>query len=240
MLNTEPISRTGDLMSQLRILLADDHEVVRKGLRSLLNAHDGWKVVGEASDGSDAVEKAQELKPDIVIMDITMPKLTGLEAARRILHDAPGTGLLFFTMHNSEQMVNEALSAGAQGYVLKSDAGRDLVMAIEALPQRKTFISPKLASLVSSGDDRGRLKAVDARRVAKKSVAKTPDQVLTSREREVLQLLAEGKNSKEVATSLDITVKTVETHRSNLMTKLNLHSLAGLVRYAIRNNMVAP
>ncbi|MGH9343946.1 MAG: response regulator, partial [Terriglobia bacterium] len=212
-------------MCELRILLADDHEVVRKGLRSLLNAHNGWKVIGEASDGRDAVEKAQELKPDIVIMDITMPKLTGLEAARRILQDVPETGLLFFTMHNSEQMVHEALSTGARGYVLKSDSSNDLVKAIESLPQRKMYVSPKLAPLVSSGGPRGRTKA---------SVAKAPDQVLTSREREVLQLLAEGKNSKEVATALGITVKTVETHRSNLMAKLDLHSLPSLVLYAIR------
>ncbi|MGH9351158.1 MAG: response regulator [Terriglobia bacterium] len=218
-------------MSELRILLADDHEVVRKGLRSLLNAHYGWKVVGEASDGRDAVEKAQQLKPDVVIMDITMPKLTGLEAARRILQDVPETGLLFFTMHNSEQMVHEALSTGARGYVLKSDASSDLVTAIESLPQRKAFVSPKLAPLVSGSGSRGR---------SKESIAKTPDQVLTSREREVLLLLAEGKNSKEVATALGITLKTVETHRSNLMAKLDLHSLPSLVLYAIRNKIVEP
>ncbi|MGH9378614.1 MAG: response regulator [Terriglobia bacterium] len=218
-------------MGELRILLADDHEVVRKGLRALLSAHSGWKVVGEASDGREAIEKTQQLKPDVVIMDITMRELTGLEAARRILQDAPGTGLLFFTMHNSEQMVHEALSTGAQGYVLKSDTSSDLVAAIEALPQHKTFLSPKLTPLVSRGKSRGRLKT---------NVAKTPDQVLTPREREVLQLLAEGKNSKEVATALNITLKTIETHRSNLMAKLDLHSLPSLVLYAIRNKIVEP
>lgn len=224
-------------MSGLRILLADDHEVVRKGVKSLLSAHNGWEVVGEASDGRDAVEKAQELKPDVVVMDITMPKLTGLEAARRILSDMPGTGVVFFTMYSSEQMVSEALKTGAQGYILKSDAGHDLVVAIEALPQHKTFVSPGLAPLVSIGGVQGRLKIKSG---AGRKTAKTPDQLLTSREREVLQLLAEGKSSKGAATALNITVKTVETHRSNLMTKLDVHSLADLVRYAIRNHIVEP
>lgn|SRR5487761_96225 len=218
-------------VTELRILLADDHEVVRKGLRALLDAHSGWKVIGEASDGREAVEKVAQLKPDIVIMDITMPELTGLEAAKRILADVPGTELLFFTMHNSEQMVHEALGTGAHGYVLKSDASTDLVAAIEALPRHKVFLSPKLAPLVSDGHPKDGLKS---------KVAKSPAQVLTSREREVLQLLAEGKSSKEVAGDLNITLKTVETHRANLMAKLDLHSLPSLVRYAIRNKMVQP
>ncbi|MGH9355464.1 MAG: response regulator [Terriglobia bacterium] len=218
-------------MAELRILLADDHEVVRKGLRALLDSHSGWKVVGEASDGREAVDKATDLKPDVVIMDITMPGLTGLEAAKKILADIPGTELLFFTMHSSEQMVHEALGTGAHGYVLKSDASTDLVAAIESLPRHKIFLSPRVAPLVSDGRSKSG---------SKSGIAKAPVQVLTAREREVLQLLAEGKSSKEVASALDITLKTVETHRANLMAKLDIHSLPALVRYAVRNKMVQP
>lgn len=224
-------------MDGLRILLADDHEVVRKGVKSLLSTHNGWEVVGEALDGRDAIDKARELKPDVVVMDVTMPKLTGLEAARRILTDIPGIGVVFFTMHSSEQMVSEALQTGAQGYILKSDPGRDLIRAIESLPQRKAFLSSGVAPLVSVHVP-GRTKKKGAPEIGR--TANTPEQSLTLREREVLQLLAEGNNSKDVATALNITVKTVETHRSNLMAKLDLHSLADLVRYAIRNNIVEP
>ncbi len=219
------------MATELRILLADDHEVARKGVKALLDAHPGWQVVGEASDGREAVEHARELRPDVVIMDITMPGLTGMEAAKRILIEFPDTKLLFFTMHNSEQMVHEALGAGAHGYVLKSDAGADLVSAIQGLTRQKIFISPRLAPLISNEY----LKAHP-----RPNVAKIPSEVLTRREREVLQLLAEGKSSKEVAVALDITLKTVETHRANLMAKLDLHSLASLVRYAVRNKMVQP
>ncbi|MGH9360144.1 MAG: response regulator [Terriglobia bacterium] len=218
-------------MAELKILLADDHEVARKGLRALLGAHPGWTIVGEASDGREALEKVRRLAPDVVVIDITMPELTGLEAGKRILAEFPGTKLLFFTMHSSEQMVHEALGTGAHGYVLKSDAGSDLLAAIEGLGRRKIFISPRLAPLISNEY----LKAHP-----RPNTAKTPSEILTAREREVLQLLAEGKSSKQVAAALDITLKTVETHRANLMAKLDLHSLASLVRYAIRNKMVQP
>ncbi|MGH9447412.1 MAG: response regulator, partial [Terriglobia bacterium] len=137
-------------MAQLKILLADDHEVVRKGLRAFLESHAGWKVVDEASDGREAVEKARQLRPEVVVLDITLPQLTGLEAARKILAESPGMRLVFFTMHNSEQMVYEALNTGAQGYVLKSDSSSDLVSAIEATSRRQVYLSPKLAPLMSA------------------------------------------------------------------------------------------
>jgi DNA-binding NarL/FixJ family response regulator len=219
------------VVSELRILIADDHEVVRKGLKSLLGSQPGWQVVGEASDGPQTVEKVHQLGPDVVVLDITMPHLSGLEVARRVLAESPNTKLVFFTMHGSEQMVYEALNAGVHGYVLKSDAGNDLVHAVEStqLPHR-FFVSPRLEPLISQ----------EYLKNGKKTVAKVPGEVLTPREREVLQLLAEGKNSKDVATTLGITLKTVETHRANLMAKLDLHSLPGLVRYAIRNKIVMP
>jgi DNA-binding NarL/FixJ family response regulator len=220
------------LASELKILVADDHEVVRKGVRALLDGQPGWRVVGEACDGRQAIEKVQQLNPDVVVLDITMPQLSGLEVARRILADSPKTKLVFFTMHGSEQMVYEALTAGVHGYVLKSDAGNDLVHAVESTQvQHKFFVSPRLEPLISHEYFKNGRKA---------TVAKVPNEVLTPREREVLQLLAEGKNSKDVAGVLGITLKTVETHRANLMAKLDLHSLPGLVRYAIRNKIVMP
>ncbi len=218
-------------VSELTILLADDHEVVRRGLKAFLNSHAGWRVVDEASDGREAIEKTRKVRPEVVVLDITLPELTGLEVARRILAELPETRLVFFTMHNSEQMVYEALNTGAQGYVLKSDSSSDLVSAIEASSRRQIFVSSKLAPLMSPDFLKGGPKA---------RVAKVPTEVLTPREREVLQLLAEGKNSKDASAILGITLKTVETHRANLMAKLDLHSLSSLVRYAIRNKLVQP
>ncbi len=218
-------------MAELTILLADDHEVVRRGLKAFLNSHAGWRVVDEASDGREAIEKTRKVRPEVVVLDITLPELTGLEVARRILAELPETRLVFFTMHNSEQMVYEALNTGAQGYVLKSDSSSDLVSAIEASSRRQIFVSSKLAPLMSPDFLKGGPKA---------RVAKVPTEVLTPREREVLQLLAEGKNSKDASAILGITLKTVETHRANLMAKLDLHSLSSLVRYAIRNKLVQP
>jgi DNA-binding NarL/FixJ family response regulator len=219
-------------VSELKIMVVDDHEVVRRGLKALFDSQPGWEVIGEASDGPQAVERVRQLSPDVVVLDITMPQLSGLEVARRILADAPKTKLVFFTMHNSEQMVYEALNAGVHGYVLKSDSSVDLVHAVEStqLP-KKFFVSPKLEPLISKDYSKGGRKS---------AIAKVPGEVLTAREREVLQLLAEGKNSKDVAVALGITLKTVETHRANLMAKLDLHSLPSLVRYAIRNKIVMP
>jgi DNA-binding NarL/FixJ family response regulator len=218
-------------VSELKIMVVDDHEVVRRGLKALLDSQPGWEVIGEASDGRQALEKVHQLSPDVVVLDITMPYLSGLEVARRILADAPKTKLVFFTMHNSEQMVYEALNAGVHGYVLKSDSSTDLVHAVESTQlHHKFFVSPKLEPLISKDYSKG----------GRKAVAKVPGEILTPREREVLQLLAEGKNSKDVAVALGITLKTVETHRANLMAKLDLHSLPSLVRYAIRNKIVMP
>ncbi|MDE3138066.1 MAG: response regulator transcription factor [Acidobacteriota bacterium] len=211
-------------------MLADDHEVVRRGLRALLQAKPSWEICGEAATGREAVEKAKALKPDVVVLDITMPELNGLEAARRILRASPRTQVLILTMHDSDEVVHEVLEAGARGYVLKSDAGRDLVAAVEALGEGRPFFTPRVAELVLSGYLHG------GGEPANRTM---PRSRLTSRERELLQLLAEGKSNKEAATALSISVKTVETHRANIMRKLNLHSIGELVYYAVRNRIIS-
>ena len=214
-------------MSAFRILIADDHEIVRHGIRTLIAEHPGWEVCGEAVDGRDAVEKARALRPDLALLDVGMPNLNGLDAARQILAFAPRTRVLILTMHESEEVVREVLEVGARGFLLKSDAARDLVSAVEALQRRTTFFTSSVAEMVLNGYlNRG----IDERKPLKDR--------LTPREREVVQLLAEGKSSKEVAVALDLSVKTAETHRTNLMRKLDLHSVADLVRYAVRNNIV--
>src|SRR5579864_1631471 len=212
----------------LRILIADDHEVARHGIRSLLESHPGWEVCAEAKDGREAVEYANRLKPDLILLDIGMPNLNGLDAARQILAVAPETNILIVTMHDTEQVVREVLSAGARGFLLKSDAGRDLIAAVEALQHHRTFFTTKVAQMVMDG-----YLHPDAK--AEHSSSKP---VLTPREREVIQLLAEGKTSKEVAVALNLSVKTAETHRTNLMRKLDLHSVADLTLYAVRNGIV--
>lgn len=221
-----PVAR-GEKMNTFRILVADDHEIVRHGIKTLLEQHAGWEVSGEAKDGREAVELSRALKPDLVLLDIGMPTLNGLDAARQILANCPLTRVLVLTMHDSEQVVRDVLAVGARGFLLKSDAGRDLVSAVEALQRHGTFFTSKVAELVLEGY---------------LNPHRAPDPVrknrLTPREREVVQLLAEGKTSKEVAVSLNLSVKTTETHRTNIMRKLDLHSVADLTLYAVRNGIV--
>lgn len=213
-------------MGALRILIADDHEVARRGIRSLLETHSGWEICGEAKDGREAVELGGALKPDIFLLDIGMPNLNGLDAARQILAVNPDARILILTIHDSEQVVREVLSAGARGFLLKSDAGRDLLAAVEALQQRRTFFTPRVAQMMLEGYLRPQTDDL------------TNQHVLTPREREVIQLVAEGKTTKEIASALNLSVKTAETHRTNLMRKLDLHSVADLTLYAVRNGIV--
>lgn len=216
----------------LRILIADDHEVARRGIRALLESHAGWEVCAEARDGRDAVEMAINTKPNVVLLGIGMPNLNGLEAARQISAALPEAGILILTMHDTDNMVREVLRAGARGFMLKSDAGRDLVAAVEAVQLQRTFFTPRVSQMVLDGFlDR------DGKHSQRDPLDFSGD-LLTSREREVIQLLAEGRTSKEVAVTLNLSVKTAETHRTNLMRKLGLHSVADLTRYAVRNGIV--
>ncbi|HVI08412.1 MAG TPA: response regulator transcription factor [Candidatus Binatia bacterium] len=211
----------------LRILVADDHEVARRGIRSLLEGHPGWEICGEAKDGREAVDMGNALKPDIFLLDIGMPNLNGLDAARQILAMLPDARILILTIHDSEQVVREVLSAGARGFLLKSDAGRDLIAAVEALQNRRTFFTPRVAQMMLDGYLRPQTENDTSTQC-----------VLTPREREVIQLVAEGKTTKEIASALNLSVKTAETHRTNLMRKLDLHSVADLTLYAVRNGIV--
>jgi DNA-binding NarL/FixJ family response regulator len=220
----------GGFAMKLRILLADDHEIVRRGLCSLLQKHEGWEVCGEASDGAEAIAMARQLKPDVIIVDIGMPRLNGLDTTRQLLQMDPRFKVIVLTITDSDQIIREALNAGARGFILKSDAARDLVSAVEALQSKRMFFTPRVNDLVLAGFlDKGHM-------TSRNEVPNLP--VLTAREREVTQLLAEGKSSKEVATILNLSTKTVETHRSNIMRKLSLHSIRDLVVYAIKNNII--
>jgi DNA-binding NarL/FixJ family response regulator len=214
----------------LRILIADDHEVVRRGMCALLQAHEGWEICGEAADGREAVSKAKQLQPDIVILDIGMPNLNGLAAASQLMQQSSHYKIIVLTIDDSDQVLREALDAGARGFVLKSEAARQLVAAVEALQNKRMFLPSRANDLAPAG-------FVEAGRSASGStVARVPK--LTAREREVIQLVAEGKSSKEVASLLNFSVKTAETHRSNILRKLDLHSVADLVLYAVKNRIV--
>lgn len=221
-------------MDNLRLLVADDHEIVRRGLRSLLEAQPGWEVMAEASDGREAVEKARELKPDITVLDIGMPSLNGLEATRQMLKNDSRAKVLILTMHESDPLIRDVLDAGARGYVLKTDASRDLVSAVNAVRSNKTFFTAKVAQMVLDGylDKKPRKKEKEEVDVESTKTRLTP------RQREIVQLLAEGKSSKEVAVQLGLSVKTAETHRANIMRRLDCHSVSELVRYAVRNNII--
>ncbi len=218
-------------MKKLRILIADDYEITRRGTRGLLKTQRAWRVVAEVGNGRDAVENARKLKPEIAIVDINMPELNGLEATRQIREAAPNTEVIVLTMHESDQMVRRVLEAGARGYVLKSDVAHQLIRAVKAVSNDKLFLTPKVSEIVLNGF----LGAGNETRQAEQPQARP-----TPREAEIIRLLAEGKGNKEIAEALGITVRTVETHRANIMRKLNLHSSTELVRYAIRNNMVQP
>ncbi len=215
----------------LSILIADDHDVVRRGLKSLLESRLGWEVCAEASDGREAVELVKKFEPQVVVLDVTMPELGGLEATRQILGVLPRTEILILTMHESEELVGEVLEAGARGYVLKTDTGRDLLRAVEAVSEHKPFFNTKIAEMVLHG-------YLDRKR--QPVAARSQPGSLTAREREVIHLLAEGKSNKQVATILGIATKTAEAHRLNIMRKLNLHSIAEVVRYAVRNQLLSP
>jgi len=216
-------------VAKLRILVADDHEIVRRGTLSLLEGESDLEICGEAVNGRDALDQARATNPDIVILDIGMPSLNGLEAARQILKEFPQTKILILTVHESEQVVREVLDAGARGFILKSDAARDLVAAVDALRKNKTFFTSKVAEMVLDGF------LLKGHNPLRGVIGKGR---LTPREREVVQLLAEGKTTKEVASVLGLGFKTADTHRTNIMRKLGLGSLSELVLYAVRNGIV--
>jgi DNA-binding NarL/FixJ family response regulator len=215
-------------MNAFRILVADDHPIFRFGLSALLGAHEGWQICGEAADGRGAVEKCRQLKPDLLILDICMPRLNGVDAARQILKEDATQRILVVTDVNSEQVIRDCLDAGVRGWIFKSDAADDLMNAVEALERHKSSFSPRVSDLIMDGYLR-RHRVGPAADVVPK---------LSPREREVVQLLGEGNTTKDVARTLNVAVKTAETHRSNIMLKLKLHSIAELVLYAVRNEIV--
>ncbi len=215
-------------MKPIRILLADDHTVVRKGLRLLLESHPGFTVVADAANGREAVAMAEEYKPDVIVMDVAMPILNGIEAARQILARAPQVSVVFLSMHADESYVLRALKAGARAYLLKDSAEQDLIHAVEAVGGGKAFFSPAISRMLMEDY---------MRQMRERQVDDSYD-LLTTREREILQLFAEGRSNKDVANLLNLSLYTVETHRSNIFQKLNLHSTAELILYAIRKGVI--
>jgi len=213
----------------LRILIADDHELVRRGLRALLSSKPGWVVCAEAATGRAAIAMAEKHRPNVVVMDIAMPELNGLEAIRSISKALPKTEFVVLSVHYSEQLVKDVIEAGAHAYVLKSDADLELVLAVEALASQRSFFTASATDIILDG----------ALKKDSIPVGLSPRR-LTSREREIIQLIAEGRSNKEVADVLSISTKTAETHRANLMRKLGLHSAADVVRYAVRNTIIEP
>ncbi|HXN99604.1 MAG TPA: response regulator transcription factor [Candidatus Acidoferrales bacterium] len=214
-------------MSTFKVLIADDHDLMRRGIKAIIETKKGWEVCGEVRTGAQAVAKAKELKPDIAILDITMPELNGLEAAKRIQKVSGKTEILMLSVHYSDQLIREVIEAGIRGYIVKSDSDRDLSIALDNLANHKPFFAPRVTEVIlnsSSG-------SVSPR-------SEGPRSRVTSREREIIQLLSEGKSSKEVAVLLNISVKTAETHRANIMRKLQIHSVSDLVRYAVRNQII--
>jgi DNA-binding NarL/FixJ family response regulator len=214
---------------KIRILLADDHNIMRRGLRLLLERQPGFEVVSEAADGRQAVERAEATKPDVVVLDIAMPNMSGIEAAQRISASLPQTAIVILSMHSDEGYVLRALKAGAKGYVLKDSAENDLIEAIKAVSEGKAFFSPEISNILVE----------DYVREMRKRGAEDSYELLTPREREILQMLAGGKSNKDIATVLNLSLYTVETHRRNLQDKLNLHSLAELILYAVRKGIIS-
>jgi len=210
-------------MKRIRILLADDHAVVRQGFKMILNAQADMEIVGEAGNGRQAVELAEQLRPDVVVMDVAMPELNGIEATRRLASSVPHARVVALSMHKDSVYVREILRAGARGYLLKDSGAADLVAAIRAVASGESYLSPAVSNAVLD----------DYRRHAT-----NPIDLLTSREREVLQLLAEGKTNKEIAALLNLSVYTVEAHRGRILEKLNLHSIGELVRFAVRSGLI--
>jgi DNA-binding NarL/FixJ family response regulator len=213
----------------LKILIADDHDIVRKGIRGLLEDHEGWQVCAEAATGREAVRLALAHGPDVVVIDYSMPELNGIEATRQIRAALPDTEVLVFTMHDSEDVLQKALAAGARGYLVKSDDSAQLIDAVQSLSRHKAFVSTAVSGALVSGFLHGTGSSVER-----------PLESLTAREREIVQLLAEGNSNKEIAAKLFISVKTVETHRAAVMRKLAVNSIVELVHFAIRNKLVEP
>jgi two-component system response regulator NreC len=216
-------------MNVIRILLADDHTVIRKGLCLLLESHPGFKVIAEASDGRQAVAMAETHTPDVVVLDVAMPILNGIEAARQISTKVPQTAIVFLSMHSDEGYVLKALKSGAKAYLLKDSAEYDLINAIKAVTEGKAFFSPAISKMLVEDY---------MRQMREREVDDSYD-LLTTREREIMQLLAEGKANKEVASILNLSLYTVETHRGNIFQKLNLHSGAELILYAVRKGVIS-
>ncbi len=217
------------MKKKVRILLADDHEIVRRGIRPLIESEWGWEVCGEASQGRQAVTMALELKPDILIVDVSMPELSGVEVTRQVRQELPGTEVLVFTGQDSETLVHQLFAAGARGFVFKSEAADHLIPAIKALCNGEPYFGERVSGIVFEQYLKGSLRPDQA----------APDG-LTPREREIVQLLAEGRSNKEVASTLGISVKTAETHRAAIMRKLGFESFSDLIRYAVRNHIVQP
>jgi DNA-binding NarL/FixJ family response regulator len=214
-------------MTTIKVLIADDHDLMRRGIKAIIETKKGWEVCGEVRTGAQAVAKAKELKPDIAILDITMPELNGLEAAKRIQKLSEKTEILMLSVHYSDQLIREVIEAGIRGYIVKSDSDRDLSIALDNLANHKPFFAPRVTEVILNSSSGG----VSPR-------TEGPRSRVTSREREIIQLLSEGKSSKEVAVLLNISVKTAETHRANIMRKLQIHSVSDLVRYAVRNQII--